>query len=120
MKYDEEILKQLKNEMILTEARARGAKEAYRNAAISNAHDVIYKKFGRNFWGKIVVHFTNGDFIYELKNISWGFIEEEPVLEGRRILKNGRPSKIELEKICGLSYLNNVTKQISNLAKDRT
>lgn len=109
---DDELLNALKGEMLLSEARARGAKEAYQGEAIRQAMWALREKHGITRGNRIEVHFTNGVSVYEYRDMSWGWSEEEPVLMGLRILKSGKPSKNNWnEKICENSYLHNVKKQ---------
>lgn len=112
---DDELLNALKGEALLTEARARGAKEAYEGEAIRQARRVLDEKHGVTPRDRVEVHFTNGDFIYEYREMAWGWREKEPVLMGRKILKSGKLSKNNWDEIiCGVSYLHNVKKQTTN------
>lgn len=112
---DEELLAALKGEMILTEARARGAREAYEFEALHQARDLLDEKHGITPGVRVLVHFTNGDFVYEYRKVAWGWLEKEPVLMGRKILKSGKPSKNNWDQtICGISYLHNVKTQAPN------
>lgn len=116
---DEELLVALKGEMLLTEARARGAQEAYEREAIRQARILLREKHQIEPHVRVVVHFTNGDFVYEYREVAWDWREKEPVLMGRKILKSGKLSKNNWnEMICGISYLHNVTKQTPNVAID--
>ena len=111
---DEELINALKMEMLLAEARARGAKEAYQREAIEQARRVLAEKRGINPCDRIEVVFAGGVVcIYEYREIAWGQYKEEPTLRGRKILKSGKPSKNNWnEEICGISNLHYIKKNV--------
>lgn len=108
---DEELLEALKSEMLLTEARSRGAKEAYESEAINQARRLLREEHNIRPNDIIIVNFTDRAVIYEYRDMVFDFIKNEPALTGRRFLKSGKLSKNNCnEFICGISYLHNVTK----------
>lgn len=112
----EELLSALKGEMLLTEARAMGAKAAYEIESLKQARILLREKHEIGPRDRVVVHFTNVDLVYEYREMAWLRNVKEPVLMGRRILKSGKPSKNDWnEMICGIGNLHNVKKQTKNV-----
>ena len=114
---EKELLAVLKTESILATAREHGAKQAYQQEAIRQARGEMYDK-GIKPGDQIVVHFTDGDVVYEYRKIEWGWgSDDEPALFGTKVLKSGKLSKVDYgQKICGISYLHHVTKKAPNAA----
>ena len=73
---------------------------------------MIRRDYEINRYDRVVVHYSDGDYVYEFLEVKWGGCEEEPVLRGKRMLKSGKPSKRDWDDtICAFSYLHNVEKQ---------
>lgn len=106
---DEELLAVLKNEMLLTEARALGAKEAYRTQAVVMARRAVIDR-GIELGDMIVVHFHEGDASFKYQGVEWMIGEREPVLVGKKVLAKGNLSKVDRDPICTISYLHCVEK----------
>ncbi len=90
---DKELLNTLKAEMLLAEARAIGAKEAYQLMAVRAAR----KECNLNHGDKIVIKFSDGDLLAEYGGMEWSTWEfsgyKGPALYGWNILKSGARSK---------------------------
>lgn len=110
---DKELLDVLKTESILAEVRAVGAKEAYQQEAMRQARKAL---FAKDIYpgDKVVVRFTNGDFVYVFRRIEWSYGKHEPWIWGSRVLKSGKLSKLGglygIE-VCGISALPHVRKK---------
>jgi len=102
---DDELLNALKSEMLLTEARAHGAKEAYRSKALDRAINLVSQRI--KCGDMIEIPFKTGAICYKYTKVDWYWVFDEPVLFGARILKNGKPSKID-DVICGVGDLHKV------------
>ena len=101
---DKELLEVLKNEMLLAEARAKGAKEAYEWKALCVARTECNLRPG----DKIIIKFSDGDMLASFEDVKWSSYEfrgyKGPGLYGRRILKSGAKSKIQ-QALCTFEML---------------
>lgn len=101
---DKELLSVLKNEMLLTAARAHGAKEAYEWKALCLARQEC--KFNRG--DKIILKFSDGDVLAFFDGVKWSSYEFEkytgPAIYGRRILKSGAKSKT-VQALCTIDVM---------------
>lgn len=92
---DKEILEVLRREMLLSEARSDGAREAYKQKALNIAmRDCPF--FSGN---KVRLEFSDGFQMAVFDSIewsrSWEFRDYEgPALYGRMILKSGKRSRV--------------------------
>ena len=101
---DKELLAVLKSEMLLAEARAQGAKEAYEWKALYLARRAC--KF--NSGDKIIIKFSDGDVPALFDSVKWSSYEFEdykgPAIYGWRILKSGAKSKTK-HALCTIDVL---------------
>ena len=103
---DKEILDALKNEMLICEARALGAQEAYKKHFLYSEIRACPFSLGQS----IIVSYTDGDVRAVFCDVSWSSWEfndyKGPAIFGRRILKSGKPSKV-VTVLCPTSMLRN-------------
>jgi hypothetical protein len=102
MTNDEELLVVLKNEMLLTRARAFGAKEAYEIFSTRVARSLFPYRSGN----RIVIKFGDGELLAEFCSIEWADWQLDdyrgPAIFGWRILKSGAKSRTK-EALCSIN-----------------
>jgi hypothetical protein len=105
---DEELLAELKREMVITAARAAGARSAWAREMIEQSERALSKKHDIHRGDRLCVLFNVGYRFYVYRKLEIGYGETEPYLWGVRVLKSGRLSSGGQynERICKISYLN--------------
>lgn len=101
---DEELLAVLKSEMLLTEARAQGARHAYESKSVLIAWNEC--DFGRG--NTIIIKFSDGERAAEFDKVEWSEYDfrgyKGPALYGWIILKSGKKSKFR-QALCTIDML---------------
>lgn len=98
-----ELIAVLKQEALVTEARARGARLAYERESLDMAVDTLFEEKGILSGATVVAHFATGDVTYKYRGLEWDGPADMPVLVGQKVLKSGALSAAGEEVICTFS-----------------
>lgn len=111
-----ELLTLLKQEKTATEARYRGANEAYITELVDQSARYLRETFGIRIGDRIITTDHSTTYHFQLTRLDYRPSQDQVELVGVRILKSGKPSKAGEWHYCYLSAIENGTVTIKKSA----